>query len=274
MMPPDNHVGRQNKREESMKSILKAGAAFAVVLSSVAANAQTTNSNVTTNTFYSALPVTVQVPAGNSDQTRPLKLSSADQYALGVGSKYSDSATSTGNTEDAKTSVSNSFTMTGNVTPDCSFYGGSDTAHDINLGQIGVRTGNGDNVSQAFNQRDDMTVKVNSATAGCNFNNKVTIAKDNGSAGLLNTDAGSFDPAQFTDRIPYSISASWTGADLGTKVTKAQSLTVTQGQGSNVQQGGAWRSAFEMNVTLPAQTNRALVAGKYIDKITVTLATS
>ncbi|GAA0660634.1 hypothetical protein FHT00_002807 [Sphingomonas insulae] len=265
-----------------MKSILKAGAAVAVVLTSVAANAQTT----TTNTVYSAQPVaavtrTVIVydpifgvfPVGTRTEVISPAKTSAEQFAAGVGSKYSDSATSTGNTDGNQTTVSNSFTMTGNVTKDCSFYGGTDTAHDINLGTIGVRTGNNDNVSQAFNQRDGMTVNVNSATAGCNYNNTVSIAKDNGAVGLLNKDAGSYDPAQFTDRIPYSISASWTGADLGTKVTKAQKLDVAQTQGSNNQQGGAWRSSFNMDVTLPAQTNKALVAGTYTDKITVTLAT-
>lgn len=254
-----------------MKSILKAGAAFAVVFSSVAANAQTTTTTTTTNTLYSALPIIV----GNGTNPNQIKSSSADQYAAGIGSKYSDSATSSGNTEEATKTVANSFTMTGDVTRDCSFYGGDtkNGAHDINLGQIGVRTGNGDNVSQAFNQRDAMTVKVNSATAGCNYNNTVTIKKDNGSAGLLNKDAGSFDPAQFTDRIPYSINATWTGADANTKTTKSQTLTVSSAQGMNDRTSGAWRSQFNMDVTIPAQPT-ALVAGTYSDMITVTLATS
>ena len=259
-----------------MKSILKAGVAVAVILSSAgAANAQTTN------TVYSAAPT----PTTIGSQTYPLPFggsitlpvivpgkTSAGQFAAGVGSRYQDSATVSGNTESASTSVVNSFTLTGNVTKDCSFYGGGTTAHDINLGTIGVRTGNNDNVSQAFNQRDQMTVNVNSATAGCNFNNTVTIAKDNGSAGLLNKAPGGYDPAQFTDRIPYTIDASWTGSAVDGKTTLARTLQVGAQAGTNNLQSGAWRSAFDMDVTIPAQS-KALVAGTYSDKITVTLAT-
>ncbi len=259
-----------------MKSILKAGVAVAVILSSAgAANAQTTVYSATpTPPTTVRTPVTilgVPIPGFFIDTTVPGK-SAAEQFAAGVGSKYQDSSTVSGNTETASNSVVNSFTLTGNVTKDCSFYGGGTTAHDINLGTIGVRTGNNDNVSQAFNQRDQMTVNVNSATAGCNFNNTVTIAKDNGSAGLLNKAPGGYDPAQFTDRIPYTIDASWTGSAVDGKTTLARTLQVGAQAGTNNLQSGAWRSAFDMDVTIPAQS-KALVAGTYSDKITVTLAT-
>lgn len=248
-----------------MKSILKAGVAVAVILSSAgAATAQTT----TTNTVYSN--GFLQFVSTINKQTAADIWSDNTKNPI-AGSRYQDSNTVSGNTENASTSVVNSFTLTGNVTKDCSFYGGGTTAHDINLGTIGVRTGNNDNVSQAFNQRDDMTVNVNSATAGCNFNNTVTIAKDNGAAGLLNKMPGGYDPLQFTDRIPYTIDASWTGSTVDGKTTQARKLQVAANVDTSNLQSGAWRSTFNMDVSIPAQS-KALVAGTYSDKITVTLA--
>lgn len=255
-----------NEKGKSMKNILKTGAAAAVIVSSMGtAVAQTT----TTKTTYSngAVQIAADLLGSAAADKFWNKLDSAS-----AGSRYQDSATVSGNTEGNSQSVANSFTMTGNVTKDCSFYGGGTTAHDINLGTIGVRTGNNDNVSQAFNQRDQMTVNVNSATAGCNFNNTVTIATDNAGAGLLNKQPGGYDPAQFTDRIPYSIEASWTGSLKDGKTTTAQTLKVAQNVASGTKESGAWRSTFDMDVTIPAQS-KALVAGTYSDKITVTLAT-
>jgi hypothetical protein len=270
---------RRQAGKKTMKNILKAGVAAAVLMTSATGAMAQTGTTVysapaipasTTTTIIGYTPF-FNIPIYKTT-TVPGK-TSAEQFAAGVGSKYSDSATVSGNTEAADTSVANSFTMTGNVTKDCSFYGGGTTAHDINLGTIGVRTGNNDNVSQAFNQRDDMTVNVNSATAGCNFNNTVTIAKDNGASGLVNKTPGGYDPAQFTAEIPYSIEATWNGSALNSHTnTVAQKLQVASNQGSKDLQSGAWRSQFNMDVSIPAQS-KALVAGTYSDKITVTLAT-
>ncbi|BCA63082.1 hypothetical protein HMP09_2316 [Sphingomonas sp. HMP9] len=192
--------------------------------------------------------------------------------ALDLGSRYRQSSSTTANTETASTTVANSFTLTGVVTKDCSFYGGGQTGHTINLGVIGVRTGNNDNVSIAFNQRDAVTANVNSATAGCNTDNIVTIAKANGSDGLKNFTPGSYDSNQFTDRIPYAVNASWTGVAAGsTAAGTTQNLAVAFNQGTNALTGGAWRSAFNMDVNAPSQS-KGLVAGTYSDTITVTLA--
>ena len=243
---------------ESMKNILKAAtAAIAIVGMSGTAFADTT----TQTTYSNGLPTNI---FGVNV--------AAIAFALGDGSRYQQSSTTTRNTEEASTSVANSFTLTGSVTKDCSFYGGGQTGHTINLGTIGVRTGNNDNVSIAFNQRDAVTANVNSATAGCNTNNTVTIAKTNGSDGLKNFTPGSYDSNQFTDRIPYTVNASWTGVAAGsTAAGTTQTLAVAANQGNNNKSGGAWRSAFNMDVNAPAQS-KGLVAGTYTDTITVTLA--
>lgn len=196
--------------------------------------------------------------------------------ALGIqqqsGSRYHQESTAPNDTETAQQSLSNDFTLTGDVSKDCSFYGGGTTGHTINLGQIGIRTGDNDNVSIAFNQATDMSANVNSATAGCNFNNTVTINKANGTVGLRNQNPGGFDPQQFTDRIPYSVAATWTGADVNAQNSVAHTLTVADTAGGGSLNTGAWRSEFNMDVNMPAQT-KGLVAGTYKDTITVTLAT-
>jgi hypothetical protein len=245
-----------------MKTILKAAtAAVALVGMSGTAFADTTTQTTYSDGFTQVL---------NSFFGSNV----ADLYfnAAHDGSRYQQSSTTTRNTEEAKTSVANSFTLTGSVTKDCSFYGGGTTGHTINLGTIGVRTGNNDNVSIAFNQRDAVTANVNSATAGCNTNNTVTIAKTNGSDGLKNFTPGSYDSNQFTDRIPYTVDASWTGVAAGsTAAGTTQTLAVAANQGTNAKSGGAWRSTFNMDVNAPAQS-KGLVAGTYTDTITVTLA--
>lgn len=245
-------------KDNVMNTLLKAAtAAIAIMGMSGTAMADKTAST----TYSNGLP------------TGPVINPAAIGFALfDLGSRYQQSSSTTANTETASTTVVNSFTLTGSVTKDCSFYGGGQTGHTINLGTIGVRTGNDDNVSIAFNQRDAVTSNVNSATAGCNTNNTVTITKTNGSDGLKNFTPGSYDSNQFTDRIPYAVNASWTGVATGsTAAGTTQSLAVASNQGTNVLTGGAWRSAFNMDVNAPAQS-KGLVAGTYSDTITVTLA--
>lgn len=262
---------RHNIWGESMKTILKAAtAAVALVGMSGTALADSTSSTV-----YSAAPIPPSIYIDNNFPFIHFDpgATSAQQFANNIGSRYEQSGFSSQNTETASTTVSNTFTLTGSVTKDCSFYGGGQTGHTINLGTIGVRTGNNDNVSIAFNQRDAITANVNSATAGCNTNNTVTISKQNGSDGLRNFQPGSYDSNQFTDRIPYTINANWTGVAAGTTGAGTnQTLAVAANQGSNNKAGGAWRSTFNMDVNAPVQDNRGLVAGTYTDTITVTLA--
>lgn len=191
-----------------------------------------------------------------------------------VGSHYHQDTTSTGNTEAASNNAGGTFTLTGTVDKDCSFYNGSAAggAHTINLGTIGVRTGDADNVSIAFNQVADASANVNTATAGCNFNNRVTINKAH--KGLQNNTTSSFDPNQFTNEIPYSVDATWTGVAQGSSQSGQRELQLSANtSGSQFLDSGAWRSAFNMNVAIPKQS-LGLVAGTYTDTITVTLAAS
>jgi hypothetical protein len=188
----------------------------------------------------------------------------ANQHNPLAGSRYQQSTNAPDNEDQATTSSGGKFTLQGYVTPDCSFYNGGvaqGTAHTIDLGTIGVHTGNGDNVSIAFNQMSTAHANVNTATAGCNTANKVTISKN----ALTNTNPGNYDHNEFTATIPYEIHASWTNA------SGDHTLDLGQTQSTDVKYGGAWRSAFDMNIDVPPPS-KGLVAGEYQDTITVEIS--
>jgi hypothetical protein len=258
-----------------MKTIFKTAiAAVALIAVPGAALAQSHTSNSTT---YSASPTGhFTGPWWNPhyvvDQT------SAQRYANGVGSAYSQSSSSPDDvgTADASANANKqTFTLTGSVNKDCSFYGGGSSSHNIALNTIGIRTQNTDNVSQAFNQAQDITANFNTATAGCNTNNTVSITTAHDGK-LLNGNAGDYDGAQFTANIPYGLSATWQGvsASGAGQAPSTQTIAWTAGQPvAAPKTGGAWRSAFNMDIVAPAQS-KGLVAGTYEDTITVTLAAS
>jgi hypothetical protein len=191
--------------------------------------------------------------------------------ANNLGSRYRQNTSSPDNTEAASSSAGGTFTLQGKVSADCSFYNGSSSTHTLDLGTIGVRTGDNENVTVAFNQAGTATAHVDTATAGCNTANTVTIAEANAGAGLINRSPGAYDSAQFTAKIPYALNASWTGVNDSTTTGFAKTLSVpASSSGANSSTGGAWRSAFNMDVTVPPQS-LGLVAGDYSDTITVTL---
>ena len=189
-----------------------------------------------------------------------------------LGSRYRQNTSAPNDTQAATTTAGGTFTLQGQVSADCSFYNGSSSSHTLDLGTIGIRTGDNENVTVAFNQADTATAHVDTATAGCNTHNTVTIAELNQGMGLVNANPGAFDSAQFTSHIPYALHASWTGVNDTTANGFAKSLDIpASSSGTNTNSGGAWRSAFNMDVTIPPQS-LGLVAGDYSDQITVTLA--
>jgi hypothetical protein len=260
-----------------MKSILR-GTAAVVVIASMGgvAQAQThTNGKVQyANTIIGA--------SGNADT--PLNLGevlviAANELAIanGIGTRLATTATSPNDTETATRSVSSTFTLTGSVNKDCSFYAGNNAAgRTIDFGVIGVKTGDNENVNAAFEMAGGLSANINTLTAGCNFNNEVVITKRDGSdySGMnLVGNPGGFDVTQFQTNIPYEVTATWQGVALN-DVTQGspQSLTVTTGQATATKQQGAWRSAMNIAISAPAVTNRGLVAGTYQDTLTIRLS--
>lgn len=193
---------------------------------------------------------------------------------FGVGTAWGYEGASSGNTENATPTLPTAFTLTGEVSRDCSFYAGNANQRTINFGTIGVRTGSGENVSDAFDMRSAADVVIATGTAGCNTKNEVKISKQNGADGLLNAAAatGGYDSNQFTNKLPYRVDAAWTGVDVGqVGAGTTKTLLVDTNEGTDSRQGGAWRSGFVMNVLIPTPA-KALVAGNYSDVLTVTLS--
>lgn len=189
------------------------------------------------------------------------------------GTRYTAKATAGDDSETATPTVDVQFAMSGTVNRDCSFYSGNDAGNvrNIDLGVIGVKTGNNENVGQAFEMTDDVEVDIQTLTAGCNFNNRVEIEKDS-VKGLVNTAPGSYDTDQFRANIPYSVTASWTGVARGTRAAgSGQTLTVGDNDKKGFKLQGAWRSQMDINITATALSDKGLVAGDYEGTTTLTL---
>lgn len=214
-----------------------------------------TNPSASTAAYYNSL-----LPLGN---------------LLGFGTRYTATTSAPDDTETATPTVSAAFTLTGSVNKDCSLYVGNDaSARNIDFGTIGVRTGDAENVNSAFEMAGNLHATIETLTAGCNFNNQVSIAKGNqyGDGMNLVGNPGGFDQTQFQTNIPYTVSASWNGVPLDAIVPgSTQTLNVGIAQASNSLSQGAWRSPMTIDIDAPAIVNRGLVAGTYQDTMTVTL---
>lgn len=192
--------------------------------------------------------------------------------AAQVGTRYTAEASAPADSELARQSISVEFDLSGTVNKDCSFYAGNtDSATTIDFGVIGIRTGDNENVNNAFSMVGDATADIETLTAGCNFNNRVIIAKDD-VRGLVNSAPGAYDTDQFTANIPYSVTANWTGVDRGVRAAgTAQTLEVDVSTRRGVERQGAWRSAMDISIVAPAQPGIGIVAGEYEGTVTLTL---
>lgn len=189
-----------------------------------------------------------------------------------VGTRYTATADAPSDSETATPTVNVAFNLSGTVNKDCSFYAGNNgNATNIDFGVIGIRTGNNENVNNAFEMVGPAVANVETLTAGCNFNNEVKIAK-NDAAGLVNQTASGYDTNQFQNNIPYTVSAAWTGVAVNDVAAgTAQSLTVGANALDATLQQGAWRSAMTIDFNAPAVTSKGLVAGNYTGTTTLTL---
>lgn len=192
--------------------------------------------------------------------------------ALGLGTRYTAQASADDDTETATRRVNVVFRLSGRVNKDCSFYAGNDnSARDIDFGVIGVRTGNNENVNQAFDMAGPATARVETLTAGCNFNNEVEIVKSS-VLGLVNEGAGDYDSDEFQANIPYRVTAAWTGVDAGAGASSGEDQTLVVGlnEADDSVLQGAWRSDMTINFAAPV-ASKALVAGRYTGTTRLTL---
>lgn len=167
----------------------------------------------------------------------------------------------------------NAFQITGTVQRDCSFFTGT-TSKTINIGTIGIIATSDVAVQNAFNMAGPARGQAQTSTAGCNFNNFVSITKANADRGLVNFNAGGFDSNTFQANIPYTVTARF-NASAQTAVGQpgtAQTLVVAQNEATKIGNYGAWRSQFTLDVdALPPALG--LVAGDYVDTVTVVFQT-
>ncbi|VXC96737.1 hypothetical protein [Sphingomonas sp. AX6] len=233
-----------------MKTLLRASLAAAALMASVG-TAQAQNGTTTSVTDFGTF------------------------LQFGLGTFVNQTTVSLfGDTQTASPTVTKTFALTGNVNKDCSYYiGNGDLANrNISLGTIGIRTNAGETVTNAFDMVGPAGAVITSGTAGCNFNNTVTITKANGTDGLENQVASGYDTNQFQANLPYTVNANWTGVQgAGTiGAGTGQSLTVGLNEATDQWTGGAWRSGFVLTFGVPV-ASLGLVAGTYTDTVTVEL---
>ncbi|MGI9361432.1 MAG: hypothetical protein ACR2O7_07650 [Parasphingorhabdus sp.] len=273
-----------------MKNILS-GAVAAIALVAISAPAAAQTAHQQTNQLHYAGTDSVNIPlVGNvgvnyeiTNPTTTVNLPIVGPVVIGealgelgvalnIGTRYTAETNSYGNSDTATPTVKVNFRLKGTVNKDCSFYSGNnESARSIDFGVIGIRTGNNENVNNAFEMVGPATANIETLTAGCNFNNEVEITKDD-SRGLVNSAPGGYDTLQFQANIPYRVLAKWTGVALNSQSNGVpQSLLVGINAPSNQLQQGAWRSDMQIDIVAPAVNGKGLVAGQYKGTTTLTL---
>lgn len=262
-----------------MKKILLVTAAAAAMVAAAAPAAAQTNQRHYAGTAPIVGPYTATNPSNVPNlQVGPFIIIPSDLVlaegatAAGFGTRYTASTTAPANTTPLTPTVNVVFSLTGVVERDCSFYSGNNAAaRNIDFGVIGVRTGNNENVSNAFDMAGPATAAIETLTAGCNFNNEVIIAKTNAAQGMVNSNPGGYDTDEFQANIPYSVTATWAGVGVGVVGTGGnETLTASTTQPGATRQQGAWRSEMDININAPVAA-KGLVAGTYTDTMTLTL---
>ena len=178
------------------------------------------------------------------------------------------SGSSEGDNGTAQTSTSNTFTLTGDVNPDCSFFVGNVNT-TIDFGTIGIEARDNVGPASAFDMTAPATAQIQTNVAGCNTRNLVRVTKGNPD-GMSNPSTSGYDPAQFTNKLPYSVDVAFNGSAPNSAAAQAGSFNVDASEQTDSQLHGAWKSVFTMNVNVPPPS-LSLLAGTYTDTVNVTL---
>lgn len=170
----------------------------------------------------------------------------------------------------AETTITNDFTLSGTVTPDCSFFVGN-VDRSIDFGVIGIEARDNVGPANAFDMTAPATATIETNVAGCNTRNRVTVEKGRATGMRADTNAG-FDETQFTNDLDYTVTATWQGSNPngGAQAPTSESLTVGLNDRRNSTRQGAWKSVFLLDIEVPVPA-LSLLAGDYEDTLTVTL---
>jgi hypothetical protein len=246
-----------------------------MLLAGVAALAMATSAHA--GSFQQGASSILGVPVSNTSPTLG-KLANAGAVALGgeeIASWIDISGSVAGNTGTASATDGATFSLTGTVSMDCSYYSGNANLA-LNFGTIGINTLDSVGIDEAFDMAGPLNATIESNVAGCNTKNTVSITKGNGANGMVSNNTVSFDQAQFTNKIPYSVTASWTGIEqssAGAGEASEQALNVSETQGSASLPQGAWKSHLVLDINAQTQ-DESLISGTYTDTVTVTLTAS
>ncbi len=179
-----------------------------------------------------------------------------------------DSDGFSGNVGTAEGQAGATFSLKGNVTPDCAYFvGHADTT--INFGEIGINALD-TNPGAAFTMVGNApSVEIDTNQAGCNTRNRVAIGKSN----LKNyaADALGYDSNQFVAELTMTARANYKAGAAGqvdAVSSAANHITLGADETWKTSTHGAWKSP--MKVTLDIQNpSKALVAGDYSGSVTV-----
>lgn len=249
-----------------LASVLAGATAVALALTATAASASgpVYQGSVTTHGSFFGVPV-------STTTNNTLAVGVADALNPGINSSTALITISSNgfaaNTAAASTTNGATFSLSGNVTPDCAYYIGN-ASTNVNFGEIGINTSD-NNPDAAFEMvGGNRTLEISSNLAGCNTRNTVTFSKTD-----LSTNAGAgFDAAQFTNVIPVELAANFTAGVVGATTNAGlQNVSLTQaGNQAAASSYGAWKSPLNMVVTLK-NPNKGLLAGSYTGTVGVTI---
>lgn len=170
----------------------------------------------------------------------------------------------------AETTITETFTLSGTVTPDCSFFVGN-VDQSIDFGVIGIEARDNVGPASAFDMTAPATASIQTNVAGCNTRNRVTVEKGRATGMRSDSNAG-FDQTQFTNDLDYTVDATWSGSNPngGAQAPTSETLSVGLNDRRNSTRQGAWKSVFNLDINVPVPT-LSLLAGDYEDTLTVTL---
>jgi len=259
-----------------LKKILIAGVAIAAILSPSVASAddvfQGSASSAVAQLIAGGSANAVNMPAltavQNLTQITRLNNLQTGNALPGNVSLITLSGHSEGNNGTAQNSTSNTFTLEGDVTPDCSFFVGNVNS-TIDFGTIGIEARDNVGPASAFDMTAPATAQIQTNVAGCNTRNLVRVTKGNPD-GMRNASTSGYDPAQFTNKLPYSVAVAFNGSAPNSAAAQAGAFNVDASEQTDSQLHGAWKSVFTMNVNVPAPS-LSLVAGTYTDTVNVSL---
>jgi len=266
-----------------MKKLLVAGAAVAALLAAGSASADDVyhaSMGAAANSVHTAGIYQLNVGAADFifNETSPggaftgfMNAATPGVQAAGVNANLS-LITLTGHSEanngTAQNSTSNTFTLEGDVTPDCSFFVGNVNT-TIDFGTIGIEARDNVGPASAFDMTAPATAQIQTNVAGCNTRNLVRVTKGNPD-GMRNASTSGYDPAQFTNKLPYSVAVAFNGSAPNSAAAQAGAFNVDASEQTDSQLHGAWKSVFTMNVNVPPPAE-SLLAGTYTDTVNVSL---